>query len=481
MKVTTALVGLASLLFSATALAQDAVTAEQAPAEAPEAAAEAPKHDRGAIAIPLGNSETADLRLSFDYRGRGQYIRPASYAAGPTTDDSASAFLSRLRIGADLELPGAMGFKAIIQDSRAFGSEPRAASNTGSNSLSFLEAYWRFDELVGKGVKTRLGRQQWSWGSGRMLGIPDFGNTSSAFDGLMLSREGKGYTANAYLAVVNQGLRADTHEYMGALGVAMQESRAFNFDALMLWELRQDPVTAGGVTADAASKFTWAPRAHGYFGDDVDFLDQKQRGTFGYEVEAALQHGEQTEQERSVLATAISVRFEYNTVLNNGSGLTVEAGYDFASGDSNLADSKDRTFRAPYPNTHQYLGHADLFGRSNITDMWASVRYYDKGGKWTGYAALHHFRRASSGDGMYGTNGVMVRPAGANFSRELGTEVDLAVKHQCNSWMSIELAYSHFFAGQYIKNTAATNTLPSDGLGFENDGSAVYLTLQLKF
>jgi hypothetical protein len=130
---------LASLLFAATTFAQDAVEAEKAPAEA-KPAAEAPKPDRGAIAIPLGNDESADLRLSFDYRARGQYIRPASFAAGTTNDDSTSAVLSRLRIGADLDLPGEMGFKAIIQDSRSFGSEPRTASNTGSNSLSCWRA-----------------------------------------------------------------------------------------------------------------------------------------------------------------------------------------------------------------------------------------------------------------------------------------------------------------------------------------------------
>jgi hypothetical protein len=344
-----------------------------------------------------------------------------------------------------------------------------------------LEGYWRFDDLVGKGVKARFGRQQWTWGSGRFLGIPDWGNTSTAFDGLMLSRNGDGYRANAYLAIVNQGTRADAHEYMGAVGIAMNDSRAFNFEGLVIWELRQDPVTAGGVTADAASKFTWAPRAYGSFGDDVDFNDGKKRGTFGYEVEAALQHGEQTEQERSVLATALTFRFEFNTVLNNGSGLTVEAGYDFASGDSNLADSKDRTFRSPFPNTHAYLGHADLFGRSNLTDMWASVKYRDKGGEWSGFLAIHHFRRASSGDGMYGTNNALVRPAGANFSRELGTEVDMIVKYQVNHWMSLELGYNHFFSGQYIKNTAATSTLPSDGLGFDGDVSSAYLTMQLKF
>jgi len=473
MKVSTAMVGMAALLFAASSLAQDTVeTTKAAPA-----VKEAPKPDRGAIKIPLAEDESAELRLNFDYRARFQVRRPASYAAGANNDDTDSGVLSRLRIGADLALPGNHGFKMVLQDARSFGSEPRGAVNTGNNDLSFLEAYWRMDDLLGKGVKTRLGRQQWQWGSGRILGLPEFSNTSRAFDGVKLMRDGETYSASAFLAIVSDGLRASDDEYLGGVTVDFTGNRAFTFGAMMLYELRQEPVGA----ADAASRFTWNPRAHGYFGDDVEFQfpGNKPRGQIGYEVEFALQHGEETEQERSVLASAFALRLEYNHKIDDNTAITVEAGYDFASGDSNLADTKNRTFKSPYSSGHAFHGHADLLGWSNLNDYWASIRYYNAESNWSGYFAVHHFRRASSGDGMYGTNGAMVRAGGANRSREIGTEVDISVLYQINNWMSLEVAYSHLFKGQFIKDSASA--LPSDGSSYQGDSDVIWASLQIKF
>lgn len=478
MKVTSALMGLASLFFAASSLAatagEEAAGAEDKAAETKEAPA-APKHDRKAIEIPLGDDEKAELRLSFNYRARAEYRRPASYGPGPLNDDSDSAVLSRLRIGANLQLPGDVGMQLTVQDARSFGNEPRGAVNTGTNGLSFFEAYFEFKNLMDKGVNATFGRQQIEYGTGRVLGLPEFSNTGRSMDGIKLERKGESYKTSAFAFLVSEGARSDTHEYLFGATFSPSGSDAFTWELLGMFELRQDPVG----NQDAAAKATWNPRAFGMIGEDVKFDDEKKRKTWGWEAEFAIQHGEETEEERSVMATAFAIRLEHNMILENKSLLRLEAGYDFASGDSNPADMKNRTFRAPFTSGHTWMGHADIIGYSNIHDYWAGLQYRDSEGKFSAYVALHHFRRANSGDGIYSPTGVQLRGGGGNFSREVGTELNLAVQYNFNKWVSGELAYNYFAAGNYIRQT--NSGLVSDGSSYVGAANVFWASLTLKF
>src|SRR5690606_35485461 len=151
MKVTSALVGIAALALSATVLAD-----EHGEHNAEPQATVAHSDDNGGIEIPLGKGRTAELGLSFEYRARYEYRRPTSMAPGATNDQSSSALLSRLRIGADLDFRNNMGLVLKVQDARSFGSEPRGLANTGNSDLALYNAYWRFENMFEKGLDAHL-------------------------------------------------------------------------------------------------------------------------------------------------------------------------------------------------------------------------------------------------------------------------------------------------------------------------------------
>ncbi len=470
MKVTSALVGIAALALSAGALAHEH---GDTGAETHENAASA--NDNGGIEIPLGKGRMADLNLSFEYRARYEYRRPTSMAPGATNDMSSSALLSRLRIGADLGFRNDMGLVLKLQDARSFGSEPRGLANTGNADLALYNAYWRFENIFDKGMDVHFGRQSFTLGSGRLFASPDWSNTGRAYDGARLVRHGEGYTANFGAFVINDGAFSHDDEFAFLGHLRREWNRGFNGEFMGIFELRQNPVA--GVAA--AKKFTWGVRANGGFGEEYDWGGPEMVNQFNYEVEFALQHGEETEQDRSVLASALALRFEYNLPLENGNALSLQAGYNFASGDSNPADNKNRTFRAPFQSTHEYNGHGDIIGWSNIHEYWAAMQYLPEDGSWSGYVAIHHFRRASTGDGLYGPGGVFLRPGASNMHREVGTEVDLEVRYNINENFWLDIGYVHFFRGNFIRHSAST--LPSDGGSWQRDSNVFWASIGCRF
>ena len=71
----------------------------------------------------------------------------------------------------------------------------------------------------------------------------------------------------------------------------------------------------------------------------------------------------------------------------------------------------------------------------------------------------HAFWLFSNEDAWYRANGVtQVRPVNAaarDADPFVGTEVDLTVGYVPVKWLKLQVGYSHFFAGQYLTDTAA--------------------------
>lgn len=63
-----------------------------------------------------------------------------------------------------------------------------------------------------------------------------------------------------------------------------------------------------------------------------------------------------------------------------------------------------------------------------------------------------------------------MRAGGASSSRQVGTEVDLTLKHKFDRHALVSVGYSHFFAGDVIDESG-----PSDDIDF------VYVSHQFTF
>lgn len=152
-------------------------------------------------------------------------------------------------------------------------------------------------------------------------------------------------------------------------------------------------------------------------------------------------------------------------------------GFDYASGDGDPTDGDFNTFNQLFPLGHAYFGYIDVVGRQNIIDVHPGVeltllkdaRYAKKVSLRSDY---HLFWRADENDGLYSAAGTLVRPAAAGVdARFVGSEIDVLVNWQVDRHLLIYAGYSHFFAGDFIDDSA----------GADEDIDFVYVAAQYTF
>jgi len=146
----------------------------------------------------------------------------------------------------------------------------------------------------------------------------------------------------------------------------------------------------------------------------------------------------------------------------------VHLGFDYASGDHSPGGNV-QTFSHLFPLGHAYLGYADVIGRQNIIDASAGMtgKPFDR---MTAAVTGHLFWLADDSDALYNAGGGVARAAVAGADSRVGSEIDVTVKYSFGPHTKGLAGYSHFFAGDFIKQT-----------GPSNDIDFVYLQLQLTF
>jgi hypothetical protein len=115
------------------------------------------------------------------------------------------------------------------------------------------------------------------------------------------------------------------------------------------------------------------------------------------------------------------------------------------------------------------LGYIDIVGRQNIIDPNLGISFVPLN-KLTCEVNGHFFWRSEEEDALYNAGGIVAREGAPGTSLEVGQEIDLLLKYAHNVHTLILLGYSHFFPGEFIKQTG-----PSDPVDF------VYASLQYTF
>ncbi len=113
-----------------------------------------------------------------------------------------------------------------------------------------------------------------------------------------------------------------------------------------------------------------------------------------------------------------------------------------------------------------------MLGRQNGSDLFAGVSASPLA-DLTLTASVHHFTRASAKDAIYNVGGGVATAAAAlTTSRDVGNEIDLKAAYKVDAHLSLEVGYSHFFAGK-----AYATGSPAIG----NDVDFAYSQVMFKF
>ncbi len=318
-------------------------------------------------------------------------------------------------------------------------------------------------DVMDKPVYARLGRQELSLGSQRLVSSLEWANTRRTFQGVSALRTGDKWDATAFWlqpVIPSEGKLdwADNQQHFAGGWLTYRPKPGTTVDLYNLTLVNNNTVAQQGLQRGNSTINTTGAR---FAGDMNNVL---------WDFEGAMQFG--TQAARNVVAGmgTAGVGYHFKDAPWNP---TVWMYYDYASG--GRSGNTSNTFNQLFPFGHYYLGWADLVGRQNIQDLNAHLYFYPA--KWlTGWVQYHRFWLADSTDALYNTAGNVSRlRANGSAGNSVGREIDATLNFHLTKQSDILVGYNYFFAGDFIRRSAA----PGQTAGF--DASTFFLQYNFRW
>lgn len=427
-----------------------------------------------------------DGRLVFDLEERLRFEarnnnRDFNDAVNDSTDDS--WLLSRFRFGLAIKPAPWLKLYAQVQDVRRWDGEsgriPGVNGAEGDDEFDLRQAYIELADYAHFPLGLAVGRQSITYGDSRLFADTKWGNFGRTFDAVKLRyQQPKWWAELLYARPVQIKTEvfddSDAADHLGGLYFSNDWLPFQTTDLYVFYRDKSDaqpdlsPTNAldpRGASNGPAARFTT-------IGARVKSKPGK-IGGWDYTGELAYQFGDLWASDRN------SPKLELRAFAAHASaGYTFDAApwkprlgleYDYASGDRNPADGKSQSFQNLFPSNHSNFGYMDEFGWRNLHD--ARVQITAKPAKTVDLDLNYHaFWLADTSDYWFRSNGLStlrtktpdgrdVRRIGA--SSFAGHELDFVAKWSPTEWLKIDVGYSHFFAGDYLRDTG-----PADDADF---------------
>ncbi|TDU31856.1 alginate export protein [Panacagrimonas perspica] len=332
-------------------------------------------------------------------------------------------------------LRGTLEFDASAQGGRNGGSSPVDESEPDLHQ-SILE--W---DLPVAATQLRVGRQEWTLGSGRLVSVRDGPNIRRAFDAVQLRGRIGATPWRAFLGrpVRNRDGsfddREDRSQHLGGFEMSLPLSTAAGTLELYALDYRHDDAEFSSGNARERRRSVGA-RWHA-------------RGpVFDFNTEAVVQDGEWGD--ASIRAWTLASDAGWQVPLGSRHA-RVGLKADVASGDGDPDDSRLQTFNALYPNP-SYFSDAALIAPANLIDLQPNVGLplSESMRLYAGWNLLWKHRRA---DAVYTTPVPLTPVAGsAGRARWIGQQAQCSAQWTPREFVSVEASYVHFRPGRALSS-----------------------------
>lgn len=283
----------------------------------------------------------------------------------------------------------------------------------------------------------RAGRQEWSFGSGRLVSVRDGPNIRRAFDAVQLDRAIGGGTLRVLYGrpVENRpgsfdDRANDGQSLAGVYGTWPLTSEESTIELYWLALHRDAADFAAGTGRERRD--SWGLRWSG------------KQGAWSFNTEAVLQTGDFTGEDIRAWTIATDTRYHLGSWQL---GLKL----DLASGDGDLNDGRLETFNALYPNP-SYFSEAALISPANLIDVqpFATWQVSEKLSLHAGWDVIWKHRRA---DAIYTTPVPLTAvPGSEGTSRFIGQQLQTVVAWQLTPHVLLEGSYVRFIAGGGLRD-----------------------------
>ena len=395
---------------------------------------------------------TAGDCLTFDIGGEFRMRQHAerhhrNFGLTPNNDDF---LLYRTRLYGDFEF--GESFRIYMEGLDAVSNyEQIAPRATEENRLDVqnLFADAKLMEHCRGDLWGRIGRQELLYGAQRTVSPLDWGNTRRTFEGGKLFWTGDDWNIDPFWTrpMTVEADRFDSPDYDQEFGGIYSTYKGLENSTVDYYYLRY---------VNTVSPFAF---------DTLGMRWAGNRGEWLYELEAATQLGEFQGNNHNAGAFTAGLGRKYEDLCWTPS---IWVYYDWASG-SNV---QGNGYHHLFPLAHKYLGFMDLFGRRNIEtpNVQLSMEPHKK---LTLMLWYYYFFLENQNDVPYNVTMTPYNPGNQPASPDLGHEIDLTATWKFTPRTAILLGYSHFFSGEYYKQTP--------GLTYRGDADFFYTQFTVSF
>lgn len=392
--------------------------------------------DAGTVTAPKSTAITIGGQIRF----RGEHRTVKAYDA-MRVDDDVDFVLQRTRVTFDAKVADDVRAYVAVQDARAWGDE--GTPTTDLEGVDIHEGFVEFTNVFDLPWTFKVGKQEVAFGDQRLISPLDWDIVGRTFDGVRTWWKEDTWSLNLFVFTIDEnsvpvnGKTDDDRVFDGAY-FSYTGWEKHTIDAYLLHLASSD----GSFTGENAAT-----------GDmervTLGVLFKGSTDGFSYSAEGDYQFGEVVDDDLSAYAWALTFGYTFDHEWKP----TIQAEWDFASGDDDPTDGDAETFDPLFPFGHYYQGFLDTFAWKNGHDFVLRANVKPDEDYWV-EAAVHYFLLDSDRDAWFNAGGNPIRRVTAGgVANDVGIEIDLHCKYQLSPSTALWFGYSHFFTGDYVDDT----------------------------
>jgi Alginate export len=388
-------------------------------------------------------AESSSVSFGGEFRLTDTQVRNLAFGLQSKADTTFHEFAQRALLHADWH--DAQGLRAFLQlGAHTVPGEALSSPPTQQNALDVAQAFVQrtMSASDGREISVRLGRQEMTFGSSRMITPRDGASTRLTFDAARATIHGSdGSTFDVFVArpvIPKKGAFDDSSHnaspFMGAYATWLFAPSS-GVDWYLL-SLRKQKGVVLGLSGEETRR-TLGTRLFG------------RAESWDWDLEAALQTG--TLAGRRVRAYTFANDVGY-TATNLPWRPRVGLKVDLASGDNRSGDGTIGTFEVPFPKL-PYLTETGALWPANLVDVHPSLTLQPTPHLKFVLEAARVWKH-SVADAAYVPPGIPLTGT-TNGSRDLGRAAQFAVVWQPTPHLLARLSVARFNPGVVFRNTGA--------------------------
>jgi hypothetical protein len=383
------------------------------------------------------NSLSKNKATYFSFGGevRYQYFHYTNQDWGEAPEDKDGFVLTRY-LG-HIDFHAGKHFRTFVQlQSSLAGGEAEKPSPVDQNPLDLHQA---FVDLADKDLTLRLGRQELSYGSQRLVAVREAPNNRQSFDAAKLMYGHKNFKLDlfySYYVIAKPNIFDDRFnngtKFWGVYSAFTKIPLIQNFD-IYYFGIHKKTATyddgKGAETRHSVGTRIWETTPG-----------------WQYDMEGVYQFGDFAAGSISAWTLSSNIAYTfYQTRLKPQVGLKTEA----ISGDRNQGDGNLNTFNPLFPKG-AYFGLAALIGPYNLLDAHPYIQF-NLTKKLVFAEDYDMFWRMNRNDGLYAVNGRLIYSNKAGNSKHIGRQLGSALEYTPNKYLYFRQELTWFQAGSFLK------------------------------